>query len=553
MTPESLEAIRFDKTTSPALCLIVIISLSLLMSEFYGYIRVSTAKQGESGVSLHQQRDAILEYARKNQLEVKEWFTEQMSAAKKDRPVFSEMLKQLKKGRAHGVIMHKIDRSARNLKDWANLGDLIDNGIEMHFANESLDLRSRGGRLSADIQAVVAADYIRNLKEEALKGFYGRLKQGVYPMPAPVGYLDEGKGNPKSLDPIKAPLVRKVFELYSTGSYSIDRLLEMLPDLGLTSRKNTAITRSALAGMLHNPFYMGLIHIKKTGETFRGSHPPLISKSLFDRVQAVLEGKAVQKVRSHDFLFRKLLQCKHCGHRLSGERQKGINYYRCHTKSCPTKCIKEDDIDLELQRILSRIQLTDDEMECFSTYLQRLRVDWEIESQSQVKATELQLNQAKERLNRLTDAYLDREIEKELFLQRKDQLLKDIKDLEEKSKRLTRDASDLPDKTAKFFELLNSLYLTYISGTLDEKRKIVEIVTSNRLVDGKNPLFTLKIPYADLEKRPKMTSGGPQRDKFRTRRQICGQLWEIIISTIQNGSDPLSNVPKVPEVRKCLG
>src|SRR5258708_29492584 len=106
------------------------------------------------------------------------------------------MLGLLRKGAAAGVIIHKIDRSARNLKDWADLGDLIDSGVAVHFANESLDLNSRGGRLSADLQAVVAADYIRNLREEARKGFYGRLKQGLLPMPAPVGYLNAGKGQP---------------------------------------------------------------------------------------------------------------------------------------------------------------------------------------------------------------------------------------------------------------------------------------------------------------------------------------------------------------------
>jgi DNA invertase Pin-like site-specific DNA recombinase len=68
------------------------------------------------------------------------------------------MLKRLKTGEVAGVIMHKIDRSARNLKDWAELGQLIDQGVEVHFSNETVDLNSRGGRLSADIQAVVAAD-----------------------------------------------------------------------------------------------------------------------------------------------------------------------------------------------------------------------------------------------------------------------------------------------------------------------------------------------------------------------------------------------------------
>src|SRR5579864_4765278 len=143
------------------------------MSQYFGYIRVSTVKQGEHGVSLQQQREAIERYAQRNNCKVIQWFEEQETAAKRGRPVFSEMMKLLRRGKARGVIIHKIDRSARNLRDWADLGELIDHGIDVYFVNESLDLHSRGGRLSADIQAVVASDYIRNLREEAKKGFYG--------------------------------------------------------------------------------------------------------------------------------------------------------------------------------------------------------------------------------------------------------------------------------------------------------------------------------------------------------------------------------------------
>ncbi len=81
----------------------------------------------------------------------------------------------------------------------------------------SLDFRSRGGRLAADVQAVVAADYIRNLRDECIKGLNGRLKQGYYPFRAPIGYLDNGRGQPKTLDPLRAGLVREAFELYSRG------------------------------------------------------------------------------------------------------------------------------------------------------------------------------------------------------------------------------------------------------------------------------------------------------------------------------------------------
>src|SRR5688572_17639304 len=144
------------------------------MNNFFGYVRVSTAKQGEQGVSLQEQRDAISRFAQRNTLEIIGWFEERQTAAKRGRAVFAQMLKLLKQEKARGVIIHKIDRSARNLKDWADLGELIDQGIEVHFANESLDLHSRGGRLSADIQAVVASDYIRNLRDETRKGIYGR-------------------------------------------------------------------------------------------------------------------------------------------------------------------------------------------------------------------------------------------------------------------------------------------------------------------------------------------------------------------------------------------
>lgn len=151
------------------------------MRTYFAYIRVSTIKQGEKGSSLTEQKDAILAYAQKHNLQIVEFFEEQQTGSQARPRCFSQDAHPALKEAAHGLIMHKVDRGARNLADWAEIAALKDIGIDVHFAHEAIDLNSRGGRLSADIQAVVASDLIRNLRDEVKKGIYGRLKQGIYP------------------------------------------------------------------------------------------------------------------------------------------------------------------------------------------------------------------------------------------------------------------------------------------------------------------------------------------------------------------------------------
>ncbi len=161
-------------------------------------------KQGE-GVSLLTQRETIAAFAARKRFLVTGWYEEKLTAAKRGRPVFRQVLGMLRTRKADGLIVYKVDRSARNLKDWADLGELIDHGIPVHFASDDLDMSFRGDRLAADIQAVIAADFIRNLREEAKRGIRRRLEQGLRTNGAPIGYLDRGKGKPKEIDPEKGP------------------------------------------------------------------------------------------------------------------------------------------------------------------------------------------------------------------------------------------------------------------------------------------------------------------------------------------------------------
>lgn len=495
------------------------------MKKFFGYTRVSTVKQGERGVSLQEQGDAISRYAQRNNLEISEWFEERETAAKRGRPIFNRMLKLLNKDKAAGVIIHKIDRSARNLKDWADLGELIDQGIEVHFANESLDLHSRGGRLSADIQAVVAADYIRNLREETKKGFYGRIKQGVYPLPAPLGYLDMGKGRPKEPDPQKGPLVRKAFELYGSGGYGLDSLVEAMFSLGLRNKRGKKVTRTGFSTILNNPFYIGLIKLRRTGETFQGSHEPLISKSLFDRIQRILNGKTTTRVIKHDFLFRRLFRCAGCGYSLIGETRKGHTYYRCHTRGCPTTTAREETVEEEVSKKLLPLQFSENEKVYFQKKIAGLRENWDKEREDQINGMSLKLGQISDRLNRLTDAYIDRAIEKEIFENRKTALLMERKDLEEKLAQLKDNNQSVPDRVAEFLELAGSAYFNYKIGILEEKRDLLKIVTSNREVNGKSIDLRLSVPFDEVGNRFRISNGAPYRDIPRTWDRLIEKLY----------------------------
>src|ERR1039457_7345289 len=103
--------------------------------------------------------------------------------------------------------------------------------------------------------------------------------------------------------------------MYSTGTANFHGLLQEAERVGLRGRNGKQITLNGLTHLLNSSFYMGLIQIKVSGQSFIGVHEPLISKALFQRVQDVLHGKTNTRTNRHDFLFRRRLCCKSCGYR----------------------------------------------------------------------------------------------------------------------------------------------------------------------------------------------------------------------------------------------
>lgn len=390
------------------------------MRTYFAYIRVSTIKQGEKGSSLTEQKDAIHAYAQKHGLQISDFFEEQQTAAKLGRATFRKMLNQLKIGKAHGLIMHKVDRGARNLADWAEIAALKDIGIDVHFAHEAIDLNSRGGRLSADIQAVVASDFIRNLRDEVKKGIYGRLKQGYYPFKAPPGYRDNGKGQLKTIDPLQGPLMREAFQLYAAGSFGLHNLRAHMTVRGLRNTTGRPFNVSGLAVTLANPFYYGLMVVQ--GQSFVGKHPPLISKILFDQGRDRAAGRLVSKTRvwgRSEYNFRGLITCGACSRRLNAETQKGHVYYRCQQKSCKGTCLSETLVRSQIDHPLSYLPTPPVLMESLTEMYHIQTQDQTEQAAEKSRILSLRLGQIDARAEALTDIFIDGAIDRKSYDTRK--------------------------------------------------------------------------------------------------------------------------------------
>ena len=481
------------------------------MKPCFGYIRVSTQKQGE-GVSLEAQKDAITVFASRNDLTVTKWFEEKETAAKSGRPVFSSMLKQLKQGKAKGVIIHKIDRSARNLRDWAMFSELPDAGVSVYVATESLDFNSRGGRLTADIQAVIAADYIRNLREECIKGMNGRLKQGLFPWGAPPGYLNQGGGKPKIPCPKTAPIIKLAFELYATRQYSYHTLLDELHRRGLRNTRGGKLTLCGLGNILQNPFYIGLMRIKSSGKTYQGIHEPIVPVAIWKRVQAIRGERSGPKSTRHNHLFQGIFRCGLCDKPMVPERQKGHVYYRCKRRECRTKTIREELLDAAIRQELGKLELS---AKATVQAQNAEKPETILDLEDQRSALELQVKDEERRLDRLEDLLLDGTLDRDAFTRKQGSIQLRLSELRDELLKIP-DTEALAAQQEKLAELRKNLVFLYDMANRAEKRMILENVWPNRTVTGNEPAFEPYSWVTRVEFDPALLGSAHERERDRT-------------------------------------
>ncbi len=288
------------------------------------YLRVSTKEQAEEGYSIPAQAEACRRFVVDQGWELADEYVDRGESARTaDRPQLQAMLAYLADDPSIEVlVVHKLDRLARNLEDHAAIrAALRKAGVHLHSVTESLE-DSASGKLVEGILASIAEFYSANLGQEIRKGMDQKAAQGGWPVRAPFGYVNVRRDGPgrrgeSVLEPDpQAPLVVWAFERYATGELSLEALTGALAGKGLRNRLGTPPGKSAVHRMLRNPVYAGVVRWK--GVEREGSHPPLINRELFAKVQSILDAHSTGGERSwkHDHHLKGILVCAECGSRL---------------------------------------------------------------------------------------------------------------------------------------------------------------------------------------------------------------------------------------------
>jgi hypothetical protein len=381
---------------------------------------------------------------------VVERFIERGESAKTaDRPELQRMLAYIAEHPVKYVIVHKVDRLARNRADDVAINLAIRQaGAVLVSVSENID-QTPSGLLLHGIMSSISEFYSRNLATEVLKGTVKKAERGGTPGRAPTGYLNvRGVVNGREsrsveVDPERGPLMAWAFEAYATGEWTIRRLLDELTARGLTTapgqRGGKPLTVSHLHKLLRHPYYMGLVRYRDV--LYPGKHERLTTPETWHEVQRLLAAKnfAGEKDREHLHYLKGSIFCGQCGARLIVCHAKGRGgtypYFICIGRqrdktSCKQRAIRIEAAEAAIAAHYVTVQLPDADVARLRAYLSdelaKLRKTSEHERVAQTR----RLGQLEGERKKLLDAHYADAIPLDLLKSEQDRLTRETANAE---------------------------------------------------------------------------------------------------------------------------
>jgi len=439
------------------------------------YLRVSTEDQAREGYSLEVQRETLEAFAKREGLEVYKVYSDNgISGYSSDRPALAALLADAKGGKFGLVLVSKLDRFSRNLKDLLSLVDtLSDQGVGFKSAGEPFDTTTSAGKLMFQ-QLGSFAEFERNrIAERVFPGMVKGVQQGNWQGSrfVPYGYTYNKSAKLLEVVENEAEVVRRIFALYNEG-HSTWAIASTLAREGIKNRKGNYFGSKVIGDILKSQIYIGKLvwnahHYDKTKKTAKGykyvknspdkiiiaqgKHKAIISEEVFAQAQKLLAEKGLRhhKARSEGYILSGVLFCEKCNRKYIGatavcnHRTKATKkWYRCSSRNngytaCTNKSAKADDVEpqvAELLDILIHNPKLGNRWTNMTLPAPRPTED-EKKVQKEVK-DKLAANLASQ--GKLTDAYIEGLMSKEVF--------------EEKNRDLMKQGEELK-KLAAYFEL----------------------------------------------------------------------------------------------------
>ena len=474
--------------------------------EYFLYARKSSESEDRQIQSIDDQVKRLKQLANEQKLTIKKVSTEAKSAKEPNsRPVFADMMQRIEKGEASGILCWQINRLSRNPVDSGRIQWALQKNILLSIQTIERAYVPEDNTLLFSVESGMAAQFIIDLRKNTLRGMYSKSEKGWAPVLAPIGYLNEKENHTIIKDPQKFSLVKKLWDLMITGSYTVSQVLEIAnKDWGLRTNKSKRrgggeLTQTGMYRMFCNIFYTGLF--EWGGKRYEGKHEPMITMEQYERVQELLGRKSNPRPQKHYFPFTGFIRCGDCGCLITAETRtklvkgEGImrtyTHYHCTHKKAKTQCkqrefTRAEDLEKQIEVKIAEISIIP-EFKDWALEILRGSNDKEIEARTKIYETLHQtVVETQNQLDNLTRMRYKEQIDEDMFAQERDSLTNTILELRQRLKETESRADRWLELTERTFTFATYAHKAFLYGPLETKKEIAVALGSYPLLKDKN-------------------------------------------------------------------
>ncbi len=477
--------------------------------KYIAYCRKSTDEKDKQVLSIDQQIAELKEFSSREHLEVIDFVIEAKTAKIPGREQFANLLRRIEKGEAQGIVSWHPDRLARNSIDGGKIIYLLDTGKiqDLKFPSFWFDSTPQG-KFMLNIAFGQSKYYVDNLSENVKRGMRHKLRLGIWPLKAPLGYTNNRANKTIEVVTETSKIIKKAFALFAEGGKSFTEISLYLHKFGISKADGKPLKVDQITKMLKDRFYTGILNY--AGEYYQASHKCFISKELFDQVQKQVEKIERPRLNGHSFAFSGLACCGECGAAITSEQHikkyKNGNsqtfiYYRCtkKLKPCTQKYISEEKLEIQIREMLEKVSLPQEWASDWYQWLDRDEKEEIILSQENITNLKTEIETLDKKLNFLLDSFLDQVIDNETYKKKKNELFEEkLKINEEITKIQTSGSSWLEPMKTFVSSALSCAKIARAQNTCSDLAIGAKTVGSNFFLTDRRLVPEFKQGFAEL-------------------------------------------------------